>query len=87
VSVYSKACPVRLAGQGHRPLKAEIIGSNPIRGTNAGPGVACPGTLRVMLLTPGPSLAYVIGLPAGLLLAVVAVGVGAWVLIGRISRG
>jgi hypothetical protein len=40
-----------------------------------------------MLLTPAPSLAYVIGLPAGLLLAVVAVGVGAWVLIGRISRG
>jgi len=48
---------------------------------------ACPGTLRVMLLTAAPSLAYVIGLPAGLLLAVVAVGVGAWALIGRISRG
>jgi hypothetical protein len=40
-----------------------------------------------MLLTAAPSLAYVIGLPAGLLLAVVAVGTGAWVLIGRISRG
>ncbi len=46
-----------------------------------------PGRLRVMLLTAAPSLTYVIGLPAGLLLAVVAVGVGAWALIGRISRG
>ena len=46
-----------------------------------------PGRLRVMLLTAAPSLAYVIGLPAALLLAVVAVGVGAWALIGRISRG
>jgi hypothetical protein len=53
----------------------------------SGSRTACPGTLRVMLLTAAPSLAYVIGLPAGLLLAVVAVGVGAWALIGRISRG
>jgi hypothetical protein len=39
-----------------------------------------------MLLTPAPSLVYVIALPAGLLAGVVAFGVVAWMLLGRIHR-
>jgi hypothetical protein len=40
-----------------------------------------------MLLAPAPSLVFVVGLPAGLMVCVGVVGVIAWVLIGRISRG
>jgi hypothetical protein len=39
-----------------------------------------------MLLTPAPSLVFVVGLPAALLIAVCALGAAAWVLIGRINR-
>ena len=35
VQLLSRApCPVRLASLGHRPLKAEITGANPVLGTN-----------------------------------------------------
>jgi hypothetical protein len=37
-----------------------------------------------MLLSPAPDLAYVIGLPAGLLIAVVLLGAATWVVLGRI---
>ncbi|MGH7723214.1 MAG: hypothetical protein ACRENL_10370 [Candidatus Dormibacteria bacterium] len=40
-----------------------------------------------MLLTPAPSLVFVVGLPAALMVCVGALGVAAWVLLGRISRG
>jgi hypothetical protein len=40
-----------------------------------------------MLLTPAPSLIYVLGIPAGLMVVVVVFGVAAWMLIGRIHRG
>jgi hypothetical protein len=40
-----------------------------------------------MLLAPAPSLVFVIGLPAALLISVIALGGAAWVLLGRISRG
>ncbi len=40
-----------------------------------------------MLLTPAPSLIYVIGIPAGLMVVVGVFGVGAWMLLGRIHRG
>ncbi len=40
-----------------------------------------------MLLAPAPSLVYVVGLPAGLMVCVGLIGAVAWVLIGRISRG
>ena len=39
-----------------------------------------------MLLTPAPSLIYVIGVPAGLLVVVVVFGVAAWMVLGRIHR-
>jgi hypothetical protein len=39
-----------------------------------------------MLLTPAPSLIYVIAIPAGLLACVVGFGVVAWMLLGRIHR-
>lgn len=45
------------------------------------------GTLEGMLLAPAPSLVYVVGLPAGLMVCVGVIGAVAWVLIGRISRG
>ncbi len=45
------------------------------------------GTLAVMLLTPAPSLVYVIGIPAGFMAVVGAFGVGVWMLLGRIHRG
>ena len=82
--VYFQAPPRSSSGPGHRPLKAEIIGSNPIRGTSVRTRA---GTLEVMLLAPAPSLVFVIGLPAGLLISVIALGGAAWVLLGRISRG
>lgn len=35
VQLLSRApCPVRLASLGHRPLKAETTGANPVLGTN-----------------------------------------------------
>lgn len=40
-----------------------------------------------MLLTPAPDLAFVIGLPAGLMVVVGAAGFAVYTLIGRISRG
>ena len=40
-----------------------------------------------MLLTPAPDLAFVIGLPAGLMIVVGAFCLGVYTLIGRISRG
>ncbi len=40
-----------------------------------------------MLLTPAPSLLYVIGLPAGLMAVVGAFGIGIWMLLGRTHRG
>jgi hypothetical protein len=40
-----------------------------------------------MLLAPAPSLAFVLGLPAGLLACVLLLGGATWVLLGRISRG
>ena len=40
-----------------------------------------------MLLTPAPSLVFVIGLPAGLMICVGVVGGAAWMLLGRINRG
>jgi hypothetical protein len=40
-----------------------------------------------MLLTPAPSLVYVIGLPAGLMICVGVVAGAAFVLLGRIGRG
>ena len=42
---------------------------------------------RSMLLTPAPSLLYVIGIPAGLMVCVGVFGVAVWMLLGRISRG
>jgi hypothetical protein len=39
-----------------------------------------------MLLTPAPSLIYVIGVPAGLMVVVVVFGVAAWMVLGRIHR-
>jgi hypothetical protein len=43
--------------------------------------------LAAMILSPAPSLAFVIGLPAGLMLVVGAVSFAAYTLIGRIGRG
>jgi hypothetical protein len=40
-----------------------------------------------MVLTAAPDLAFVIGLPAGLLLSVCLLGAVAYTLIGRIHRG
>jgi hypothetical protein len=39
-----------------------------------------------MLLAPAPSLAFVIGIPAGLMVVVGLLGVASWVVLGRISR-
>jgi hypothetical protein len=50
-------------------------------------GARRAGTLEVMVLAPAPSLVFVVGLPAGLMVCVGVVGFIAWVLIGRISRG
>ncbi len=44
------------------------------------------GTLVVMLLTLAPSLVYVIGLPAGLLMGSLLVGGAVFMLIGRSRR-
>ena len=43
--------------------------------------------LGAMVLTAAPDLAFVIGLPAGLLVVGGAVGFAIYTLIGRISRG
>jgi hypothetical protein len=40
-----------------------------------------------MLLAPAPSLVFVLGLPAGLMICVGILGGAAWVLLGKISRG
>jgi len=40
-----------------------------------------------MLLTPAPSLAFVLGVPAGLMVCVGLIGGATWALLGRISRG
>lgn len=40
-----------------------------------------------MILTAAPDLPFVIGLPAGLLLLVCALGAATYTLIGRIKRG
>jgi hypothetical protein len=40
-----------------------------------------------MLLTPAPSLLFVIGVPAGLLVVVVGMVIGIWMLLGRMHRG
>jgi hypothetical protein len=40
-----------------------------------------------MLLTPAPSLIFVIALPAGLLACGIAFGLVTWMLLGRIHRG
>lgn len=40
-----------------------------------------------MILAPAPSLTYVIGLPAGLLLCVCALGAATFVVLGKIGRG
>ncbi|HSP65388.1 MAG TPA: hypothetical protein VLO10_04275 [Candidatus Deferrimicrobium sp.] len=39
-----------------------------------------------MLLTPAPSLVFVIGIPAGLLLVVMMLGLAMWMALGRIHR-
>lgn len=44
------------------------------------------GTLVVMFLTLAPSLVYVIGLPAGLLMGSLLVGGAVFMLIGRSRR-
>ena len=43
--------------------------------------------LAVMLLTNAPSLLYVLGLPAGLMICVGVVGGAAFMLLGRGRRG
>lgn len=40
-----------------------------------------------MVLTAPPSLVFVIGLPAGLLVCVLVFGGATWMLLGRIRRG
>jgi hypothetical protein len=45
------------------------------------------GYTRGMLLTPAPSLLYVIGVPAGLMVVVGGMIIGIWVLLGRMHRG
>ena len=40
-----------------------------------------------MLLAPAPNLAYVIGIPFGLLLAIMLIGSGIWWVLGRSSKG
>jgi hypothetical protein len=40
-----------------------------------------------MLLSPAPSLLFVIGLPAGLMAVVGGVAIGIWMLLGRMHRG
>ncbi len=39
-----------------------------------------------MLLAPAPSLIYVLGIPAGLMVVVGVFGVAAWMVLGRIHR-
>jgi hypothetical protein len=53
----------------------------------ASPPPRAAGTLGVMVLAPAPSLTYVLGLPAGLMVVVGLVGFAAWAVLGRISRG
>lgn len=66
---------------------------SPESNDGAGIGRACSSrppagyTLRHMLLAPAPSLTFVLGLPAGLLIFVVILGGAFWMLLGRISRG
>jgi hypothetical protein len=40
-----------------------------------------------MLLAPAPSLTFVLGIPAGLMVVVGLFGYAAWTVLGRISRG
>ncbi len=53
----------------------------------ASPSGHALGTLALMLLTPAPSLIYVIGIPAGFMVIVGVFGFGVWMLLGRIHRG
>jgi hypothetical protein len=40
-----------------------------------------------MLLTPAPSLLFVIGVPAGLMVVVGGMVIAIWMLLGRTNRG
>jgi hypothetical protein len=64
-----------MTSQCNKPASHSLAGRAPGRYT------------RGMLLAPAPSLVYVVGLPAGLMVCVGVIGAVAWVLIGRISRG
>ena len=75
--------PRSSSGPGHRPLKAEIIGSNPIRGTTANTSE----TEAPMLASTAPNLFFVIVLPVLLLGSVVTVSVGVYKALGTVFRG
>jgi uncharacterized membrane protein AbrB (regulator of aidB expression) len=50
------------------------------------PSAQTLATLMLMLLTPAPSLLYVIGLPAGLLIGSLVVGGAVFMVLGRMRR-
>jgi len=77
-----------LSGGGERGGRRLRVGDDgaDFPGDQVRPERGRAGTLEVMILAPAPSLVFVVGLPAGLMVCVGVVGVIAWVLIGRISR-
>ena len=69
-------------GPGHRPLKAEIIGSNPIRGTNTTRRPEEP-----MLATAAPNIFFVVVLPILGLAVTGIISVGLYKVLGAVFRG